>query len=70
MGHHMRQFLCAAEDAGAIRALSPDEKTRAAVLLHVMEESVHDIVGDRFDVAAKELSILVGPLRRTRANAA
>jgi hypothetical protein len=47
-----------------------DEKLQAAVLLHPMEESVKDSGGDRFDSAAKELSNLIGPLKRSRATAA
>ena len=70
MGNNMRQLLCASDDDGSIRPLSFDEKTRAAVLLHIMEESVTDTTDDRFNLAVKELSTLIGPLRRMRATAA
>ncbi len=67
MGHSMRQLFRISDDGGVTRSLSQDEKTRAAVLLHIMEESVTDIAGDRFERAVKELSSLVGPLRRIAA---
>jgi hypothetical protein len=65
----MRHLLSSC-DIVTVRPLSLDEKTQAAVLLHRMEESVEDTFGDRFETAAKELSTLLGPIRRMRATAA
>ena len=70
MGHHMRQLRCTSDDGRDVRPLSLDEKARAAVLLDTMEESVEDTVGDGFEVAVRELSDLIGPLRQMRATAA
>jgi hypothetical protein len=70
MGHHMRQFRLASDHGGAVRPLTHDEKAQAAALLDLMEESVQDTTGNRFELAVKELSALIGPLRKMRATAA
>lgn len=67
MGHHMRQLLEREGSARPVR-LSLDEKTRAANLLRVMEESLAGFGRDRYDEAAQELSELIGPRRELAAS--